>query len=361
MYWCGKTPLDCVRRGLGDQVVGVVLTQPLREKSRLRVSTILLAAIVLQFRCRYWVFGPKGLTRGGTVENTGESMRRRGKTFFRKVVTGLAVTAATAGLLAVDLNAASAATRPFRADPVTTASNISPVKDVNADCPSGTRVIGGGGRASGPGSNTVRLTQLIPVFNTGANLFRVVAEAPNGVSAAAWQLTAYAICAAGLTDQNYKIVAKSVFAAKAQQETAVGCPSGMRAIGTGALAFADDQGKVGLFLNRTDGALGISRAIGHVGAAGYTKSWLLTTYAVCTTEYPQARYQDGFGPFQASATCRTGERALSAGSGTGLTPDGRPVFLRVVEPAADLHGVVVSGTNNEIVNLGVLATAVCST
>jgi len=269
---------------------------------------------------------------------------------------------AAASMLAVDLSAAlsvSAATRPFRTDPVTTASNTSPIKDVNAECPSGTRVIGGGGRASGPGSNPVRLTQLIPVFN-GANLFRVVAEAPNGVSTASWQLTAYAICAGGLTDQNYKIVAKSVFSAQPQQATSVGCPSGMRAIGSGALAFAEDPGKVGLFLNRTDGALGISRAIAHVGAGGYNKSWLLTTYAVCTTQYPLARYQDGFGPFQASASCRTGELALSAGSGTGLTPDGRPVFLRVVEPFPDLHGVFVSGTNTEIVNFGVLATAVCS-
>ncbi len=74
---------------------------------------------------------------------------------------------------------------------VTSEVNLDTVKQIDASCPNGQAVIGGGFEVTSPTSNwMINVSRSYPI---NATTWRVVAEAPSLVKEA-WSVTAWAIC-----------------------------------------------------------------------------------------------------------------------------------------------------------------------
>lgn len=73
-----------------------------------------------------------------------------------------------------------------------TALNSANSKSIEAVCPSGKRVIGGGTRVTGAGAGAVSVVESFP--DSDGTKWNTVAREVNA-TAAVWQLTAYALCA----------------------------------------------------------------------------------------------------------------------------------------------------------------------
>jgi hypothetical protein len=65
-------------------------------------------------------------------------------------------------------------------------------KSIEAVCPSGKRVIGGGARVTGTGAGTVSIVESFP--DSDGTKWNTLAREVNA-TVAVWQLTSYALCA----------------------------------------------------------------------------------------------------------------------------------------------------------------------
>lgn len=250
---------------------------------------------------------------------------------------GLAALAAI-GLVLVTAGPAAAVGDPQL---VTASSSLGtdPTPTANALCPTGTRVVGGGGRVFDFEQKLGRLTVLDPSF-TG---FRVEAESPNEANIGNWRVFAYAICADRDALEDYQIVSRSRFDNRTFKDTAAVCPSGTVAYGAGASAqfsAADGaDGRIGLQLNRTSGPLDISRATGRVDTRfGSVGNWILVSKAICAKR-AGGIHVEGNSSFGTSVTesCDAGT-VHGAGGGGGLT-DGGLSWLYSIQPFNNLRTV----------------------
>jgi hypothetical protein len=237
------------------------------------------------------------------------------------------------------------------------AFNSDSSRTVTATCPSGTRVIGGGGNANDNGVHKVMLTELRPVFG-GLDSFRATAvePVPNGI-ASSWNLTAYALCApspAGIEMRSASTTPTSdIF-----QVVNVGCSSGKRAVTAGAV-INGAAGAVGLHLVRPDGPLTIARANAReVIFTGFT--WSLTTYVVCVSGFANQHSEAvvSNGP-QAVMGCTSG-MIHSVGGGGAVFDDG-PYFLQSVIPVLGLSAASVSMTAAAPNGNGIVVQSTCAT
>lgn len=214
-----------------------------------------------------------------------------------------------------------------------------------AVCPSGKKVVGGGGWALTDNiaeEERLTLTRLLPFdayYATG--YIAEAAETAPGV-AGGWGLQAYALCADASSLRGWNInEASTVRSSRSVQATAVGCDnSGQRVIGTGA-AIRFGSGKVGLQVARMSGPGDIARAQGHENPYGYSGGWSVTAYAICadipsgyqvvddpSDEPPSNEYKFAY------TTCPSGKQMLSAGAATSNVAPGNAT-LQVVYPGND--------------------------
>ena len=225
-----------------------------------------------------------------------------------------------------------------------------PHKRAVAQCPDRKLVVGGGAKVLDGARARVGLTTLRPgrppVGTPWGGTFLAVAEAVNGTRPYDWTLRAYAICAPREALARYYIQwHESAFTSTDFKHTTARCPDYSLTYGSGAevdTGAADETGKVFIQLYRTSGPLDISRAAGRT-APGFEGRWDVTSYAICAVWRDQL-FADGTiapGP-EASDRCLFGF-THGIGGGGGLT-DGGPVWLKKVEPHADLMGVDVALT-----------------
>jgi hypothetical protein len=208
-------------------------------------------------------------------------------------------------------------------------------KTVKAHCPTGERVIGGGGFIAEHPDDIFLfgrpvLTELRPVFledGTRDSYVATGAESP-GVISGRWAIAAYAMCADPLTGLH--IVSNTTAPATTDaQATAAVCPRHERVIGTGASVSAL-RGNVSLQVARPSKPGDIARARAHEQVGGFLGRWHLTAQAVCAPRSALDGYevvftaspeQDSQREKEAFAPCGAGRQLHSAGAAiTNLAP-----------------------------------------
>lgn len=254
--------------------------------------------------------------------------------------------------------------------PGTTANSVSP-KTATATCPTGKRILGGGGWLIETGTATRKLilTQLRPVQGTGGQSDRYVvtgAEAAPGISGN-WLVQAYALCADPVAGMRIVSTATASSSTAVQATSAV-CPGGTRALGSGA-SITNPQAQVALQVARASGPGDIVRAQAREDADGYSGSWSVTAHAVCAPAPPGYEVVFGESPERGSeaekvafAGCPAGKRVHGAGAAVSNTaPAG--VALNVIYPFNDLDEVeafAVEGTPTSASWDFIVATAICA-
>lgn len=117
----------------------------------------------------------------------------------------------------------------------TSETNTAREKSVEADCPSGTRLYGGGAQAvNGLGRVAIASARPQRIASTGIDRYSILAEerAPTGFTKAhLWSVEAYAVC--GPTLPGYQIVNADNSEPGAQVSATATCPAGTTVIGVG--------------------------------------------------------------------------------------------------------------------------------
>jgi hypothetical protein len=276
-------------------------------------------------------------------------------------VRRLAVLSAGAVLMAtVPVVAQVAAAPPAAAVPglqwvfaQSAADSVSP-KMLIARCPAGKRVVGGGGGvfdAPTDQINQVMLTALEPLHDTvnGDGFMAVGYERGAGISVT-WTIAAYALCADPIAGLEIVTTTTNPSSSTFKATTAV-CPGTKKVVSTGA-RVSDAGGRVGLQLNRSDGAIGISRATAREDAGGYAGAWSLTSYAVCANPIgaitpPPGTVVSGqaFGSFSCPNDSAGRPTFVHAAMGGGsLTDVDGPIFLRSLVPGSNLKSMSIQMT-----------------
>lgn len=254
--------------------------------------------------------------------------------------------ALVAGLLAVagaQVVAAPAQAIPGRVRVVaTTPNNNTPTKSVNAVCPAGTRVVGGGGWAFDNDANRVRLIRLQPLSSSTQSSYFVQAEAEIGFTGN-WWLEGYAICAT--TPAGHQIVQSATASASSTFVTKfVDCPAGKKLLGTGATILSGNR-EVGLQRTGADFGLTRSLATAREDANGFSGNWTLTAYGVCANPVSGANLKNTQSSGSvANSSCTTG--SVHSVGGGGPFFDAGPVFLMKLFPSSNGSsiGSAMSGT-----------------
>jgi len=204
-------------------------------------------------------------------------------------LAGLGAVAAllvTVGLVAGWQPPAKAASHPLLSGlklvSVETRSDLSPTKTATAPCPSGKRVLGGGGEIRFGGTEAdgrlpVTLTRMEP-YQLGWNPddpqgygYRVDAAALTAGPSAAWALHAWAFCAnASSVPGIHIVVYSSSWSSAPVQATTAPCPDGQHVLGTGAGVVTSGPSVRGLGLQvaRADGLGLLARAQAHAQPDG---------------------------------------------------------------------------------------------
>lgn len=263
---------------------------------------------------------------------------------FGSVLAALVVVVSTQGVAQLaTTEPASALPGRVRVFSDTTAFDNAPTKSAFAVCPSGTRVVGGGGWAFDNDAGKVHLTRLEPFHSSAIDTYAVEAAAEPGFTGN-WWLQAYAICVN--PPAGYQIVAATSTSGSGTFVTKfVDCPGSRKLLGTGAKITSGGR-EVGL--QRTAADTGLTRALSTAreDANGYSGNWTLTSYGVCANPVAGASSAGTLTSGSvAIGNCPTGTTAHSIGGG-GPFFDAGPVFLTVLYPMSNARQVQVamSGT-----------------
>jgi hypothetical protein len=210
------------------------------------------------------------------------SMQDRGRPRWIGVVGAAAVVVALSAAWQVPgRGVASAATVPA----ATVVSTITPfdstaTKTIAALCPTGTRVIGGGGRVNG--ADHVVLTQLEPVSTSTGDSYVVAASEDQAGFTGSWSLQAYAICARPVPGLEI-VSATGAAGSEAFQFESARCPAGKLAVGAGG-RINSGEGQVALSTRAEGSSLSTrTTAAGTEDPDGFAGTWSVTAFAVCVT------------------------------------------------------------------------------
>jgi hypothetical protein len=202
----------------------------------------------------------------------------------RRWVWAAGIGAVLLGSLAVTaLTPAEAALPGARLVSVQSASDSTPTKSARADCPSGMRVTGGGGRVAGASSHVV-VTRMQPVHTNNADRFEVTAAEDETAPTASWAVTAIAVCANAIGGM--EIVERTEPGGDTLNEGArADCPAGKVPSGGGG-RITGGQGQVQLL--HTGATVGPPNvfAQGLEDPNGFAGDWTVTAYAVCVPSTP---------------------------------------------------------------------------
>jgi hypothetical protein len=150
-----------------------------------------------------------------------------------------------------------------------------------ANCPSGKKVVGAGGRVSPVSGKTV-LDEITPISNlTGVTVVGV--EVGDGTDSN-WGIYAYAICAKttevpGLT----YVSATSALDSSSPKSASASCPTGKKLTGGGGQVNITSSGKAVLNGIRLSASLGLVEASGIEPSPGTGSSWSVKAIAICAT------------------------------------------------------------------------------
>ncbi|RJK96923.1 hypothetical protein [Vallicoccus soli] len=149
-------------------------------------------------------------------------------------------------------------------------------RSVTASCPSGTKLVGGGGQVNGT-AGVAGLDEVTPLPQL-AGVVAVAAEPPTG-SAESWYAGAYAICAAPLPGQALVTSSSPVSSSTSKERTAT-CPAGTVVLSASAQVDGP-AGEVVLAGFRPLSSGTKARGWAAETWAGTPDGWSLTTRAVC--------------------------------------------------------------------------------
>jgi hypothetical protein len=251
----------------------------------------------------------------------------------------------------------------------TTASTVTDstaAKAVAANCPAGTRVIGGGGEVVG-GSGQVVVNRLQPEVTASRDRFVAGANEDEDGFTGTWRLTAYAICAAPLPNQQVMASSSATDSATLKSSLAL-CPGPQIGVG-GRVTGGAGQVRLTDLFTFFDLPPSITFARAVEDSNGFLGNWSITSYAVCadtTTQYSTAFQPSAVSSVNksATATCPAGTRVH--GVGGQLVPGTGPVNRLVLDRAsvdAGLSSVTVRGVEDQLGTTGtwsVTAIALCA-
>jgi hypothetical protein len=302
---------------------------------------------------------------GGRVMSTGRTASR--------TVAALVTLAALGGGVPLAIAPPAAALPGLeRVEGISGPSTNSP-RIVQAFCPFGKVVVGGGAEIEGGGEDPAtqpRLTRLVPGAPVG-NQFIVTAETPSHASEEPWLLRAYAICADVDALDGYQIVGGSSAndSQTFKDAQTVRCPEGTVAYGAGgAIMYPDGPefpppGRVGLQTVRPSGPLDIGRAAGREYDDGYDGNWQVAASAICAAPaggiHAEGTIEQVGEPDFSTHQCSSGTFVHGAGGGGGLI-DGGDVYLRDIIPNEELTEVFVRLTAPIDPSIGVDASVTCA-
>ena len=163
------------------------------------------------------------------------------------------------------------ASDPIPANP----PNSNSPKSVTARCPANTSLVGTGGDMTGV-LGDAGIVEIIPF----ATSVRVSAVEGHAGTAAAWRLTAYAICA--FPPSGLQVVAgpASAFNSISPKAASVLCPGGKLATGAGARI---DNGAGNVVLDDLRPGASNVLSTSYEEDHGYVPNWSIRSYAICVT------------------------------------------------------------------------------
>jgi hypothetical protein len=292
----------------------------------------------------------------------------------RLATVGAALVLATGTLVGTQVAGASSAQAVTGIQKITgkvSATDSQPSKTAPpALCPSGQRVIGGGGWVftTATGANTVGLTELRPVHPaSGQDSYVVSAQELTPNVTTTWSVQAYAICANPVSDLT--IVSKE---SSAFNQVNVLCPSNHKVLGSGGQVNNPANHVALNFVSpfETGGNVWVAASDFVTGGSSV---WTVTAFAVCAPAPPG--YQVVFAPSSenlsepvkvAFVTCPAGTRVHGAAAGVvpeRIAGSTQGLVLQVVYPFNALDRVEASAvetiTNNT--SWDVRAVAICAT
>ena len=225
---------------------------------------------------------------------------------------------------------------------VSPADAVGPQRTARAQCPSQTKVVGGGGEGVvSPGfTNQLILTRLVP--DTATNQFVVTVTDFSPFSPQdEWFVVAYAICAP--TPFDYTVIPVPTESSEPIQQVTAPCP-GREAYGTGAEIVAQAGEKVGLqtVLSTATGSEVTVRAQDTNGAV--VQLWRLIGYAICARAETFVQTSNVTGSARrilVRATCPTG---FLLGTGARINNAPHDIVITRIRPSSDLLTVEVMVT-----------------
>ena len=216
------------------------------------------------------------------------------------------------------------------------AKDSTSVKGVSADCPTGTRLIGGGATVDDGLAGQVRLTMSAPILGISIrDYWEARAREPATGFSGAWRLKVVAIC--GPEPSGLETVWTSVGTTGTFQAATVGCPAGKRVLSVGGgMAYSQTQ-EAALQLVRPDGPLTLGRVTARRDN-GSTNLWVLFIYVLCANPLPgQQNVAQVVNAADGYAYCPVGTSVIGTGGGGGLSDSG-PYYLQTFMPLNNLSG-----------------------
>lgn len=226
---------------------------------------------------------------------------------------GLVSTAIMAGQLALVAPASAAVPGLLRV--VTSGPSNSDWKTTNANCPSGTQVIGGGGFVNGAGGQVV-LDTMLPLVGGGG--YSVTGREDDTGYSGNWSIVTTALCArppAGLET----VSALSDSNSTSLKSMPVSCTPGKRVLGLGG-DMSGGLGQVvieGLIPNADLAGVTV---VGREDGNGYAGNWLVHAKAICATPPSGLQLITAFGLLDSNnskwveAVCPAGKRVHGVGA-----------------------------------------------
>ncbi|MBA9002472.1 hypothetical protein [Thermomonospora cellulosilytica] len=205
-------------------------------------------------------------------------VRRRVRLLGAAAVLGLAATVMS-GLTQPPPASAATGLQIVTAD---SASDYTDSKGAYAFCPTGKRVIGGGGIVRNAGSNAA-IRMLRPEPGSLRDAFVAAASETTSYNGN-WSVTAIAVCADPLPGLEH-VYSESSRDSSAFKSNIATCPAGKKVIGTGGWV-GNDRGRVVLDEIIPATNLQTVRAGAYEAEGGNPDVWWLGTWAVCADPMP---------------------------------------------------------------------------
>jgi hypothetical protein len=218
--------------------------------------------------------------------------------------------------------------------------NSTSAKTVEAKCPRGKDVIGGGGGLvwdEQHQSYNVILTRLQPfhAWNNLRDSYIVGASETSNGETDNWWIEAVALCADPIPGLRVESE-QGGFSSAAMQNPEAHCDPGEKVLGTGA-SVSLTNGEVGLQVARASTTGDWSYAFAHEDPDGYQYGWYSWAFAVCAPEpagydvnnWPSAQSDSEAGKV-ATATCPAGTTLTGAGGATSFNAPGNVFLSRIL-------------------------------